>query len=336
MEYEEAVSEESVEKVGMQAQKTPECATDYSVIVPISERHDDLREIYLQFSKELAAAGLRFEFIFVLDGPRPEAQKILAGLKNDFPEIKIIALNRWFGEATALSVGFEHAGGRHLVTLSPYFQVEPDEIKNMIRKLEEEENDLVISRRFPRIDSAFNRLQSAVFHGLTKMLTGTRYHDISCGLRVMRRAVAQEVHLYGDLHRFFPLLAYQRGFKIAELPVRQSQHDRKSRFHPPGVYLRRLLDILTLFFLFKFTRKPLRFFGLLGSGLSGVGGLTLAYLALYKFLGFGGIAGRPLLIFGVLLVVLGVQLFSIGLLGEIIIFTHASETKDYQVKEVLK
>ncbi len=316
--------------------QAPACAMDYSVIVPISERHDDLREIYLQFSKVLSAAGRQAEFVFVLDGPRPETQKMLVELKKEFSEIKIIALNRWFGEATALSVGFEHAKGKILVTLSPYYQVEPDEINNMILRLEEGKNDLVISRRFPRIDSLFNRMQSAVFHGLTKMLTGSKYHDISCGLRVMRRAVTEEVHLYGDLHRFFPLLAYQRGFKVEELPVRQSQQDRKSRFHSPGVYLRRLLDILTLFFLFKFTRKPLRFFGLLGSGLSGVGGLTLAYLSLYKILGFGGIAGRPLLIFGVLMVVLGVQLFSIGLLGEIIIFTHASETKDYQVKEVLK
>jgi len=333
MEQKEAVLEK---KEGVQEGKRPEDAIDYSVIVPISERHDDLREIYLQFSKELKGLGVRFEFIFVLDGPRPEAQKTLIAMKNDFPEIKIIALNRRFGEAIALSVGFEHARGACVVTLSPYFQVEPDEIKNMILKLSEDHNDLIISRRFPRIDSLFNRIQSAAFHGLTKMLTGTKYHDISCGLRVMRSAVAREVHLYGDLHRFFPLLAYQRGFKIAELPVRQSQQDKKSRLHKPGVYLRRLLDILTLFFLFKFTRKPLRFFGLVGSALTGVGGLTLGYLGLYKIFGFGGIAGRPLLIFGVLLVVLGVQLFSIGLLGEIIIFTHASETKDYQVKEVLK
>lgn len=333
MEHKEPISEE---KEGLQKSKAPCHAIDFSVVVPISERHDDLREIYMQFSKKLADEGVRFEFIFVLDGPRPETQKILIALKNDFPEIKIILLNRWFGESTALSIGFEHAEGANIATLSPYFQVEPDEIKNMLLKLAEDNNDLVISRRFPRIDSLFNRMQSATFHGLTKMLTGTKYHDISCGLRIMRRKVVEEVHLYGDLHRFFPLLAYQRGFKVVELPVRQSQQDRKNRFHQPGVYLRRLLDILTLFFLFKFTRKPLRFFGLVGSALFGVGGLTLGYLGLYKLLGFGGIAGRPLLIFGVLMVVLGVQLFSIGLLGEIIIFTHASETKDYQVKEVLK
>lgn len=307
-----------------------------SVVVPISERHDDLRELYFQFSKALSEIGIQYDFIFVLDGAKPEAQQMLTEIKNDHSEIKIIALNRWFGEATALSVGFEHAKSERIMTLSPYFQVETDEIKKLFSTLEEAGNDLVISRRFPRIDSLFNRVQSAVFHWLTKILTGTHYHDISCGLRLMRRKVVEEVHLYGDLHRFFPLLAYQRGFKITEVPVRQSLQDKKRRIYKPGVYLRRLLDILTLFFLFKFTKKPLRFFGLLGTSLSGSGGVILVYLALYKLLGFGGIAGRPLLILGVLLMVLGVQLFSIGLLGEVIIFTHASETKDYQVKEVLK
>lgn len=326
----------SDKKETLQTTNGSDKSIDYSIVVPISERYDDLREIYFQFSNELSSTGKKSEFIFVLDGSKPKAQQVLLEVKKEYPEIKIVSLNRSFGEATALSVGFEHAKGPVIITLSPYFQVEPFEIKKMLKMLEEEKYEIVISRRFPRIDSLFNRMQSSVFHWITQVLTGIRYHDISCGLRVMRREVTEEVHLYGDLHRFFPLLAYQRGFKIAEVSVRQSPLDKKRRIHKPGVYLRRLLDILTLFFLFKFTKKPLRFFGLVGSALSGAGTVTLGYLALFKILGFGGIAGRPLLILGVLLLVLGVQLFSIGLLGEIIIFTHASETKDYQVKKVLK
>ena len=162
-----------------------------------------------------------------------------------------------------------------------------------------------------------------------------RYHDISCGLRVMRRQVAQELPLYGDFHRFIPLLAYQRGFTVEEVVVQQSQHDAPPRIYAPGVYLRRLLDVLTLFFLFKFAKKPLRFFGLVGSTLLGMGGCITGYMGVYRLLGFGPIADRPLLLFGVLLMVLGVQLFSIGLLGEIIIFTHARHVKEYQIDEVL-
>jgi len=329
------VTQADTNKENPQVDQEPDGLIVYSVVVPISERHDDLKELYLLFSKELKAAGFRFEFIFVLDGRQQEAEKSLVALKKERSEIKIISLNRSFGEATTLSVGFEYARGPLIVTLSPYFQVEPYEFSKVLRALEEGKNDLVITRRYPRIDSIFNRVQSLVFHRITQVLTGTKYHDISCGLRVFRRKVAEEVHLYGDLHRFLPLLAYQRGFKVVEVPVRQSPHDKKARINKPGVYLRRLLDIMTLFFLFKFTKKPLRFFGLLGSSLSGAGVVTLGYLALYKLLGFGGIAGRPLLILGVLLLVLGVQFFSIGLLGEIIIFTHSSETKDYQIKEIL-
>lgn len=309
---------------------------DLSVVVPISERYDDLRSLYMQHAKEFSAGGYSYEFIFVLDGPHPEALETLLKLKTEYPRIKVVKLSHWFGEATALSAGFESAGADVIVTIASYFQVEPNEVTHILKKLKGEGKDLVISWRHPRIDSMFNRVQSRIFHSITQLLTGMRYHDISCGLRAMKRQVAEEVQLYGDLHRFFPLLAYQRGFKVAELPVRQSGLDVKKRIQPPGVYLRRLLDILTLFFVFKFTKKPLRFFGLLGSGLFGGGAIITGYLGIYRLLGMGPIAGRPLIVLGALLIVLGVQLFSIGLLGEIIIFTHARESKEYQVDEILE
>lgn len=324
------------EKGKMENETSPEKSVDISVIVPISERCSDLGELYLKYAQQLSANGHSYEVIFVLDGPDYKVLQTLKGLKREFPEIKIIMLNRWFGEATALSAGFDKARGRIILTLASYFQVEPQEVHKILKKLIEGENDLVISWRYPRIDSLFNRAQSWVFHRITRLLTGTKYHDISCGLRAMKRQVAEEVPLYGELHRFFPLLAYQKGFKVAEIQVQQSPQDTDRRVYKPGVYLRRLLDILTLFFLFKFTKKPLRFFGLAGLGLFGSGALITGYLGLYRLLGFGGIAGRPLLVLGALLMVLGIQIFSIGLLGEIIIFTHARNVKEYQIEEILE
>jgi glycosyltransferase involved in cell wall biosynthesis len=306
-----------------------------SVVVPISERYDDLRGIYLQYAREISSAGLAYEFIFVLDGPDPAALESLKALKKDYPAITVIALGHWFGEATALSVGFETAKGATIVTVPAYFQVQPYEIQRMLKEFVEREQDLVIAWRYPRIDPLFNRLQSRAFHALIRLLIGTKYQDISCGLRVMKRKVAQEIRLYGDLHRFLPLLAHQRGFKIAEVPVQQSFHDAKKRVYGPGVYLRRLLDILTLFFLYKFTRKPLRFFGLVGSGVFCAGAILTAYLGVDRLLGVP-LASRPLLILGVLWMVFGVQLFSIGLLGEIIIFTHARDLKEYHTEEIVK
>ena len=151
----------------------------------------------------------------------------------------------------------------------------------------------------------------------------------------MKSIVAKEVPLYGDLHRFFPLLAFRQGFRISEIQVQQSPHDHGVRLQRPGVYLRRLLDLLALFFLFKFTKKPLRFFGLLGVGLFSIGSVVTGYLGFERlFLGVG-LSDRPVLIAGALMMVLGVQLFSVGLLGEIIIFTHSREAKEYQVREIL-
>jgi glycosyltransferase involved in cell wall biosynthesis len=313
-----------------------ETSVELSVVIPISERHDDLRELYLRYAQELSETGHAYEFIFVLDGPEHEALQTLKALKKKDPEITIIMLNRWFGEATALSVAFDAARGPMILTLASYFQVEPHEVHRLLKKLVEDDQDLVMACRFPHIGSRFNRVQSWLFNWLVRMLTGTSYHDISCGVRAMKRTVAEELSLYGDLHRFFPLLAYQRGFSVAEVPVQQSPQDTKRRVYAPGVYLRRLLDVLTLFFLFKFAKKPLRFFGLVGSGLFGAGAVITGYLGLYRLLGLGAIAGRPLLILGALLMVFGIQLFSIGLLGEIIIFTHARDVKEYQIRTILE
>jgi glycosyltransferase involved in cell wall biosynthesis len=307
---------------------------DLSVVIAISERHDDLRALFLQYTRELSSTGLTHEFIFIVDGPDPRALDALKALKKEYPAIKVIALSRWFGEATALSAGFAKAGGKIILTLPSYLQVMPHEIRQVLAKLVENDQDIVVGWRCPRIDSLFNRAQSRVFHWLVQMLTGTRFHDVSCGLRVMKRRVAEEIQLYGDLHRFFPVLADQRGFMIAEIPVQQSFRDVQRRVYRPGVYLRRLLDIFTLYFLYKFTRKPLRFFGLIGSGIFGAGAILTAYLGVDRLLGVP-LASRPLLILGVLWMVFGVQLFSIGLLGEIIIFTHASDVKDYQIKDIL-
>jgi glycosyltransferase involved in cell wall biosynthesis len=311
-------------------------AVSLSVIIPISERYDDLRKLYLQYTEVLATSNYSYELIFVLDGIDLGALEILKALKREFPQLKVITTNHRVGEATALAIGFEHAQGSTILILPPYLQVEPAEIHRVLQEFGENEYDLVISRRYPRIDSVFNRIQSWAFHQLTRMLTKLRYHDIGCRLRVLKREVAEEVQLYGDLHRFLPFLAYQRGFRIAEVPVRQSQTDTRRRAGHPGACLKMLLDLLTLFFLFKFTKRPLRFFGLFGSGLFGVGGLIAGVLVIFQLLGHETIAGLPYFTLGVLLMVMGVQMFSIGLLGEIIVFTHARKSKDYTVSKTLE
>lgn len=313
----------------------PNDHVDLSVVIPISERFDNLSRLYDETWRELSSLGFTTEFIFVVDGPFDNALRDLEVLKQSHSNIRIVALNHSVGEATALSVGFEQARGQSILTLASYDQVEPTELKKFLGKFLEGTDDLVISWRYPRIDAWFNRIQSRVFHWIVTLLTGSPFHDISCGLRAMKRDVAKEVALYGDLHRFFPLLALRRGFRVREIQVQQSQNNCKMRLKPLGTYVMRLLDIFVLFFLFRFTKRPLRFFGLLGLGLFGIGAAVTAYLGFERlFLGVG-LLERPLLVASALMIVLGMQLFSVGLLGEIIIFSHTRESKEYHIQEIL-
>jgi glycosyltransferase involved in cell wall biosynthesis len=305
-----------------------------SVVLPVTDHCDEIADLYQAYAGMLKRSGRCFEFLFVLDG-NLQAAKELEPLKLSGEPIRIFVLPRSFGEATALAVGFAHARGDVILTLASYFQTAPEGILNVLRQLDDG-YDLVVTQRCPRIDSLFNRLQNYVFHLLTRWLTGVQLHDLSCGLKGMRRQVAREIDLYGDLHRFFPVLAYQKGFRVIEIAVAQHARDGRSRFRSPVVYIRRLLDILTVFFLLKFTQKPLRFFGIIGTGLFGAGLFISAFLSVQRLLGWTGLTDRPLLILGVLLLVLGFQTVSIGLLGEIIVFTHARKLRGYTVEQVLK
>jgi hypothetical protein len=148
--------------------------------------------------------------------------------------------------------------------------------------------------------------------------------------------VLNEFVLYGDLHRFIPVFAFHKGIKVQEVNVSQREEDTRLRLIKPGAYLRRLLDILTLFFIVKFTKKPLRFFGLLGSTMFLIGTIITAYLACLRILGTAALSNRPALLFGILLMVFGIQLFSVGLIGELIIFNHAKEICEYNIEEIIE
>ena len=286
-------------------------------------------------AKILRSLVSTFEFIFVLDEGLERASQPLEELIRNGEPIRLIPLQRHFGEATVLMVGFQQAQFDVIVTLPAYFQTLPEGLQVVLQSLEEG-TDLVVARRYPRHDPWINRLQNRVFHRVISFFTDVRFCDMSCSLRAMRRQVTREVALYGDLHRFLPLLAHQRGFKVVEKNVLQHPADCHRRVYRPGVYLRRILDLVTVTFLFKFTKKPLRFFGLIGAGLFAGGVLISGTLTVQKLLGLTALADRPLLVLGVLLMVLGVQTASVGLLGEMIVFTHARKVKDYAVKTILR
>jgi glycosyltransferase involved in cell wall biosynthesis len=313
----------------------PSRTVSVSVVVPVSDGYDDLTEVYWTHAKVLRRMGRSFEFVFVIDGGLEGVVEPLRSLQRAGEPLRVLQLPRAFGEAMALRVGFEQARAEIIVTISAYLQVTSDGLRQVLEVLDEGA-DVVLGRRQQHADPLFNRFQHHAFHFLTRRLTGIPFNDISCGLKAIRRRVTQEVQIYGDVYRFLPLLAYQRGFRVVETPVAPHVRNRRTRVYRPGVYLRRLLDILTVAFLFRFTRKPLRFFGLIGAGLLGAGFVISLTLVVQRIFGATALADRPLLLFGVLLMVLGVQVGSVGLLGEMIVFTHARKTRDYAIAKILK
>jgi glycosyltransferase involved in cell wall biosynthesis len=312
------------------ADDLPSDAELISVVVPVVERTDDLVSVYRAFARELDRRPEDYEFLFVFDGrftPPPE----LIALSRETGRIKLLRFVREFGETAALRLGIERSRGDLVLTLPAYFQVQPEGIPLLLDAVEAGA-DMAVANRSPRLDSWLNRAQSRLFHSIVGGVSDQRFHDMACGVRLMRRTVAETLPLYGDLHRFIPALALREGFQVQEVSVAQHPSDARTRVYRPGVYFRRLLDIAAFFFLAKFTEKPLRFFGLVGSVFLGAGGILSLVLLVERVEG-QGIANRPALLLAVLLVALGVQLIGLGLVGEIIVHLRAPHRRAYRVRE---
>jgi glycosyltransferase involved in cell wall biosynthesis len=305
-----------------------------SVIVPVGVRHADIGGLYTEYAGAIASLGIPAEFIFVLDGPRPDVSANLEGFMQAGQRITIVSLTRQFGEATALMAGFEHSSGEIIATLPAYHQIVGGEIGKLVTAIET--TDLAIGVRAPRAEGWLEGIRRKAFHRIVGSVTGMRLRDLGCGARVMRRVVLEEIALYGDQHRFLPILANRQGFRVTEVEVAQSPRDHFEGTYQPREYIHRVLDIVTVFFLVRFTKKPLRFFGMVGVSTFGIGGLLTLWLVLDRLIFGRPLADRPALLLSSLLVVLGLQLFALGLLGELIIFTHARAIKDYQVDRVIR
>lgn len=314
---------------------TGDAAPRLSVIVPVGSRHGDVAALHAEYKAGLIVLTRSFEFIYVLDGPMPEVTSALVALQQHGENITTIAMTREFGEATALMAGFEHCGGDIIITLPGYGQIDAAAaIPALVAALDHA--DIAVGHRWPRAGGALESLRRRAFHGLVSSVTGLRLRDLGCSARAMKRRVLEEVSVYGEQHRFLPVLADRQGFRVAEIDVPQSEADRFEGIYPPRDYAHRVLDIFTVFFLVRFTKKPLRFFGMLGAVLFGLAVLLVSYLVVQRLFFGQALADRPALLLSSLLLVVGLQLFALGLLGEIIIFTHARSIKDYQIDRVIR
>ncbi len=311
-------------EAGRAQQKKPEITV--SVIVPVTERPDRLEEIYAEYSKPFKATGSGFEFVFVLGPQHVRLADPLIELADRGDPIRVFETGQLFTEATLLNAVVDRCRGSILVTLPAYFRVEAAGLLDLIGAVERGA-DVSIARRWPRSDPLWNRLQARLFHALVRLsgVTEQTFTDLGSGVRAIRREVLKALPLYGDFARLLPLFAVREGYLVTEVPVPQHERDTGARVYRPGIYVRRLLDLFGAFFLLRFTEKPLRFFGLVGSLLSLVGGTLLMVLFVQRLQG-QALADRPLLLLAVLLLLFGVQAIALGLVGEMIVHLNAART----------
>jgi glycosyltransferase involved in cell wall biosynthesis len=302
--------------------------------MPVGSRVDDLPTLIDEYAEALDGADISFELIVVIDGTKEEVLEELRSSGADRGWLKVIQFSREFGESAALMAGFSEARGDVLLTLPAYWQVEPSDVSVLIESAADEDDMLIVVRR-QRVGSAFERIRRRLFHGILKGVTGHSYRDLGCGVRLLKRTVAEEITLYGDQHRFLPVLAERRGFNVREVELAQSPNDQFRGRYRLREYLHRILDIMTVFFLVRFTKKPLRLLGSIGFLTAGFGAIVLMLLVTQRLFYNMPLADRPALLLGSLLVVLGVQLFALGLLGELIIFSHAADSKEYAIRSIV-
>lgn len=303
---------------------------DVSVIVPVVERPEPLADLYEEFSKPLVEMGVRFEFVFVAHPWFRTLTQPIERLAASGAPVRLIEAGYSVGETKLLLIGATACRGRIVVTLPAYRQVEAAVLPALVRRIESGA-DLAVAWRFPRVDAPINRLQSRILHGLIGSLSDGQIHDVACGVRAMRAEFLRELPLYGDFARFLPLLAHREGYAVEQVQTPVHPRAMSARIYSPGVYLRRLIDVMGLVFLLRFTEKPLRLFGLVGGVVALAGASILAVIFVQRLAGQGA-ADRPLLLLGVLLVTLGVQAIALGLIGEMIVHLSAPRRQAYRLR----
>ncbi len=306
---------------------------DISVVVPVRDEVGTLVELVRRITSVAAEAELPLaEILFVDDGSTDGSWDVLADLAEGEPRVRALRLRRNFGKATALDLGIRESRGAVIVTMDADLQDDPAELPRFLAAMTDDV-DLVSGWKQKRQDPLGKTLPSRFFNWVTARLSGVPLHDFNCGYKAYRREVFDSITLYGELHRYVPVLAHGRGFRVAELPVRH--HPRSYGRSKYGVerMAKGFLDLLTVLMLSRFASRPGHLFGGLGLALGAVGFAILAYLSGLKLLTGAEIGGRPLLLLGVMLAIIAVQVTLFGILGELIVSRTAPRPSSALVRE---
>jgi dolichol-phosphate mannosyltransferase len=295
-----------------------------SVVIPVHNEERSVALLYDELASAFASDGRSWEAVFVDDGSTDGTFGALTRLHDASDNVRVVRLRRNFGKAAALDAGFDEAAGEIVVTIDGDLQDDPAEIPRLLAKLDEG-YDLVSGWKTRRRDPWTRRVPSRIFNGVAGTVSGVRLHDMNCGLKAYRAEVVEGMQLYGELHRYIPVLAHYRGYRVTELPVHHRPREHGRSNYGVERYVRGFLDLLTVTFMGRYRHRPLHLFGGVGLLFSLLGAVILAYLTVVKLTG-EPIGQRPLLLLGVLLVVVGIQLLSLGLLSELITSHHEERT----------
>ncbi|MGD9763593.1 MAG: glycosyltransferase family 2 protein [Candidatus Binatia bacterium] len=288
-----------------------------SAVVPLFDEEPTLADLYERLTRVLRALGAPYEILFVDDGSTDGGPALLDRLASQDPCVGVLHLRRNYGKSAALDAGFRAARGRVVATLDADLQDPPEELPKLLAKLEEG-FDAVSGWKQGRRDPLRRRLASRVFNAVVRRLARLPLHDLNSGFKVYRAEALHELHLYGDLHRYVLVLLAGSGYRIGEVAVRHAPRQHGRSKYGVERLTNGFFDLLTVTMNIRYRARPLHLFGLAGLGLAGVGLAVLLYLTVLWFVGEGPIGHRPLLFLGLLLMMLGVQLISTGLLGELI------------------
>lgn len=310
-----------------------------SIVIPVFNEEESLPVLYQEVEKsiqETIASGLisAYEILFISDGCTDGSIDAVKKLIAQDSNVHLIVFRKNFGKAAALQAGFRHSTGDIVITMDADLQDDPKEIPRFIEKIDEG-YDLVSGWKYNRLDPLEKRLPSKLFNKVTSTLSGVKLHDFNCGFKAYRREVVKSIDIYGELHRYIPVLAHRKGFRIAELTVTHHKREFGKSKYGFERYLRGLFDSLTTSFLSKYYDRPMYFFGKIGlllllAGLAICAGLTVVW-----FMG-NPIGNRPMLLLGVLCIILGVQSISTGFIGDMIVdSTYRSRYDESHIEEIL-
>lgn len=307
---------------------------DISVVIPLYNEEESLKELHQQLRSTLQRMRVRYELLFVDDGSTDRSFNVLRDAKRFDGRVKIIRFRRNYGKSAALAVGFEKAQGTYVVTMDADLQDDPAEIPSLIKKLEEG-YDLVSGWKKVRRDPITKTIPSRFFNFVTSLMTGIKIHDFNCGLKAYRNEVVKAIQPYGELHRYLPVLAHNAGFRVGEMVVQHRPRKYGKTKFGAGRFWKGFLDLLTVLFTTRYFRRPLHLFGFWGMLFALVGVVVDGWLAVEWALGRTALSNRPLFLGGILLIIVGIQFVSIGLLGEMISKSKRT-TDEYTIRDYIK